>query len=79
MNENLIPQVVIDLGQKYLAAEDSSEKTNVELRINDIIEYLESIKKVKRAGQRRVETYRDLVGRGGVGDYAERNGTSRVR
>ena len=49
MNENLIPQVIIDLVDKYLhSGLGSSEEINLSLRINDIMEYLDSAKKQKR-------------------------------
>jgi hypothetical protein len=68
MNENLIPQVVLDLAQKYVAATDSNELTNLEMRINDIVEYLESVRRLKKGKNRKSDTYRDLIGRGGLGN-----------
>jgi hypothetical protein len=51
MNENLIPPAVVDLGTKYIAATDINEKTNLEVRIDDTIKYLEAIRNVKKGRQ----------------------------
>jgi len=68
MNENLIPQVVLDLAAKYVVATDSNEVANLDMRINDIIEYLESVRRAKKGKNRKSDTYRDLIGRGGLGN-----------
>ena len=68
MNENLIPQVVLDLAVKYVNATDSNELANLDMRINDIIEYLESVRRAKKGKNRKSDTYRDLIGRGGLGN-----------
>jgi hypothetical protein len=48
MNENLIPQVIIDLVTKFLAAQDSTtESHSLELRLNDIEQYIDSAFKQK--------------------------------
>jgi len=48
MNENLIPQVIIDLVTKFLAAQDSTpESHNLEMRLNDIEQYIDSAFKTK--------------------------------
>lgn len=48
MNENLIPQVIIDLVTKFLASEDSTmESHNLELRLNDIEQYIDSAFRTK--------------------------------
>jgi len=68
MNENLIPQVVLDLAVKYVNATDSNELANLEMRINDVIQYLESVQRAKKGKNRKSDTYRDLIGRGGLGN-----------
>jgi hypothetical protein len=61
MNENLIPQVVIDLAVKYATSTDINEATRLETRINDIVEYLESVRRAK--SKKKSDIYRDLISR----------------
>jgi hypothetical protein len=48
MNENLIPQVIVDLVQKYMRCEDIHEKYSLEMRINDVARYLDSALTAKK-------------------------------
>ena len=49
MNENLIPQVIIDLVQKYHESKDVNEKTALEMRLNDTLNYLQVALNVGRS------------------------------
>jgi hypothetical protein len=62
MNENLIPQVVLDLAVKYVNATDSNELSNLEMRINDIVEYLESVRRAKKVKDKKATQRRDQFG-----------------